>query len=324
MCGIILFIMARRKWHHHVHHFVVPHEGNGFRPGILSTSVIVAVLLIALVFEGMYLVGTKVTIDKTNFLASILPAALVSFTNSDRTALGLEEVEANQTLAAAAQLKADDMAEKGYFSHVSPDGTQPWEWIQKAGYAYTYAGENLAVNFEDSRDVEEAWMNSPSHRANIVKPQYTEVGIATARGTYKGKEATFVVQFFASPKIAAAATVAPTPTPTQVVAEPVPTEATVLGEETAPAPLVSLEDTIVQAAGSPGDTVTTVLAVVAVIVALMLLIALMAHVKLPYIEALGGTLVLLLIVTSMMAFNLLQVPTLEVPTDVAASAVLAF
>ena len=52
--------------------------------------------------------------------------------------------------------------------------------------ALTIAGENLAVNFSDSQDVTNAWMNSPEHRANILNGDFTQIGIATAQGTYKG------------------------------------------------------------------------------------------------------------------------------------------
>lgn len=105
----------------------------------------------------------------------------------------------NDLLSAAAQLKANDMAAKGYFAHVSPDGKTPWYWIDKVGYSYDYAGENLAVNFIDSADVSNAWMASPTHRANILNPVFKEVGTATAVGTYKGRNAIFVVQLFGTP-----------------------------------------------------------------------------------------------------------------------------
>ena len=61
-------------------------------------------------------------------------------------------------------MKAQDMATLGYFAHVSPDGKTPWYWIEKVGYDYQYAGENLAINFSDSKDVTNAWMASPLHK----------------------------------------------------------------------------------------------------------------------------------------------------------------
>jgi uncharacterized protein YkwD len=145
-------------------------------------------------------------------LAAVVAAVLVDYTNDNRAEEGLSELATSTLLESAAQLKADDMAAKGYFAHVSPDGSLPWDWMDRAGYEYQYAGENLAVNFVNSSDVSRAWMRSPTHRANIVSERFTEIGIATSRGQYKGKDAIFVVQMFGSPvgSALAATTTAPT------------------------------------------------------------------------------------------------------------------
>lgn len=310
-----------RKWHEHVKHLVVPHEGNRFRPGILSITAVLAVFTLVLLVEGAYLFATKVEDGRTGLLATVLPAALIQLTNADRASIGVGEVTENPLLTNAAQLKANDMAVKGYFAHVTPDGKQPWYWVEQAGYEYTYAGENLAVNFEDSKDVEEAWMNSPTHYANIVKPQYEEIGIATAEGEYKGKQVTFVVQFFASPKIASAL---PAPEEeTSVAVAPVATpDVTVLGEETVAT--ATIEESVLQAVASPNHTATTALSILALILGLMFLIALHAHFRMPYLEALGGTFAILVFVIGLMAFNSSQMPELEVPQDATAAAILAF
>jgi hypothetical protein len=92
------------------------------------------------------------------------------------------------------------MAASGYFSHTGPDGKTPWQWISASGYQYQYAGENLAVRFINSTDVINAWMESPTHRANIVKPVYTQIGVGVAEGMYQGQPATYVVQYFGTPK----------------------------------------------------------------------------------------------------------------------------
>ncbi len=124
---------------------------------------------------------------------------VIAFANADRVALGAQPLIEDTVLNKAAQAKADDMATKGYFAHVDPSGNAPWVWFKKAGYAYRRAGENLGLNFTDAQSLEQAWMDSPTHRANIVKGAYTRMGIGIARGTYQGKPATFVVQFFATP-----------------------------------------------------------------------------------------------------------------------------
>lgn len=144
-------------------------------------------------------------------LAAVVTSTLVDLTNEDRVEENLPALTVNPTLVAAAKMKAEDMVEKGYFAHTSPEGVEPWHWFSEAGYDFSYAGENLAVNFSDSTNVERAWMDSPDHRANILNGRFTEIGIATAVGTYKGKETTFVVQMFGTPRPVAATPATETP-----------------------------------------------------------------------------------------------------------------
>jgi hypothetical protein len=131
--------------------------------------------------------------------AEVLPAVLASLTNGERQAQDLPTLTVSPILNEAAQMKANDMATNGYFAHTSPDGKTPWYWLEQAGYNYQYAGENLAINFSDSKDVTAAWMNSPTHKANIVKGNYTEIGTGVATGMYQGKETIFVAQDYANP-----------------------------------------------------------------------------------------------------------------------------
>lgn len=141
----------------------------------------------------------KVIADKTGMVALVLSGALVDFTNQDRKLKDISDLKVNPLLAQAAELKAKDMVEKGYFAHESPEGHSPWYWLDQVGYDFSYAGENLAVNFDESIDVNEAWLNSPKHKENIMNGNFTEIGIAVIDGMYKGKMTTFVVQFFGKP-----------------------------------------------------------------------------------------------------------------------------
>lgn len=155
----------------------------------------------------------KLTENK-DLLGAIYSSVLIELTNKDRSTSSLPALTANDTLAEAAKLKADDMVSKGYFAHNSPDGKTPWYWIMKAGYKFVYAGENLAVNFTESEQVENAWMGSPLHRANILSNKYSEVGIAVQEGTFNGENAIFVVQMFGKPTKAKTAFNSPVPAPT--------------------------------------------------------------------------------------------------------------
>lgn len=160
---------------------------------------IAGALALAVLVEAFLLLGGPAFLQKGGGLASVLPGVVALLTNEARTGESLNPLSENALLQKGAQLKANDMAAKGYFSHTGPDGAQPWKWFAQAGYRYEYAGENLAVNFDESEDVVNAWLKSPTHRANILKHNFTEIGVGVATGTYKGKEAVFVVQFFGKP-----------------------------------------------------------------------------------------------------------------------------
>ncbi len=182
-----------------LHRFLVPSEKNGYRPTSLeNTAAGIMLVLIVLTFTIANL-QSILLISSDWFASSILPAALVDLTNVSRSDNELPDLTRSPLLDEAARQKAEDMAQEGYFSHDSPEGVTPWYWFKKVGYQYAYAGENLAVHFSDSEDVVNAWMDSPGHRANILNNHYTEIGIGTAKGTYKGTPTVFVVQLFGAP-----------------------------------------------------------------------------------------------------------------------------
>lgn len=155
-----------------------------------------ALIAIELLFIALTLPSQGPQFD---YLAAVYPKVLVAYVNDAREDAGMPALHTSEALTRAAQLKADDMAQKGYFAHESPGGEEPWDWISKTGYQYRAAGENLAVNFKDSKALHQAWMDSPGHRANIVRSNFTEIGIATSVGTYNGRRVTFVVQMFGTP-----------------------------------------------------------------------------------------------------------------------------
>lgn len=184
--------------------YFIPHPGNDHKPHFLrpkATAVILAAILLA---EIIFLINAFYIYPVSNFLAAILPSVLIEETNTRREGQDLAPLRVSAALENAAQMKADDMVAKGYFSHLTPDGKTPWYFLDKAGYVFSTAGENLAVNFFDSKDVADAWMNSSGHRANMLNSKYTEIGIATAQGIYQGRETVFVVQFFGTPAKATA------------------------------------------------------------------------------------------------------------------------
>ncbi len=139
----------------------------------------------------------SVNFPENIFFADITKTALVNMLNQTRGNSGLPVLTENSKLDKAAQMKAEDMAQKQYFSHVSPQGLTPWYWFLQSGYNYKYAGENLAIGFYDSSEAFNAWLNSPSHRENMLNKNYKEVGTAVLQG-FGENNAFVVVQLFGS------------------------------------------------------------------------------------------------------------------------------
>jgi uncharacterized protein YkwD len=135
---------------------------------------------------------------------------VIQLTNQEREKNGIGILSENSALDQAAIAKANDMFAQNYWAHISPTGKTPWEFIRSANYSYTAAGENLARDFDKSPQVVEAWMNSPSHKENLLSGKFTEIGVGVVSGTLEGKETTLVVQMFGHPSVAFVASTKPT------------------------------------------------------------------------------------------------------------------
>jgi uncharacterized protein YkwD len=197
--------------------YFIPSAENDYTPDLLQRSALFLMALLAI--TTFFASNFYATLwQKSGWLvAAVLPAVIVENTNQERVAESLPSLTRNSVLDAAARLKAQDMAENSYFAHYSPAGVSPWHWFEVAGYEYENAGENLAVYFTDSAAVVDAWMDSPTHKANIVNSKYQEIGVGTAKGVYDGHETVFVVQFFGSKPEAVADTEAVVATAPRVV-----------------------------------------------------------------------------------------------------------
>ena len=123
----------------------------------------------------------------------VSPNPLESLVNAERTKAGKQPFTTSETLRSSACTKADHMLSQDYWAHTSPDGVTPWSFIEKAGYRYTTAGENLAKSYPDDASLVAAWMNSPSHRENVLG-DFKEQGICQKAGTLQGKATTVTVQ----------------------------------------------------------------------------------------------------------------------------------
>ncbi len=180
--------------------YFIPHEENNHKPHFFREGAITVTLVVVMVLL-ISSMGSSYVVKKTDMLASIYASVLVDLTNEDRSESNESILAVNPLLVQAATEKAEDMASKEYFAHTSPEGITPWYWFKKVGYSFTYAGENLAIDFTESEAVQNAWLNSPTHRANILNKNFTEIGIAVKNGKYQGHSTMYVVQMFGTPRV---------------------------------------------------------------------------------------------------------------------------
>jgi len=223
--------------------YFIPHPENDHKPHLLRPRTVAFVILVAVIVESAFILSASYIIPRSKLFGAVVVSALIDGTNAARTDARVPALTENALLDAAAQEKANDMVANDYFAHTSPAGVTPWYWFQNAGYNFAAAGENLAVNFSDSADVTSAWLNSPEHRANILNAGFTEIGMATAQGSYEGHPAIYIVELFGTPAptfglgpTANAATVPAPATSTKPVSkpgEPVKTRASALSTTTA-------------------------------------------------------------------------------------------
>lgn len=183
---------------HQAYHLFLPGHPRHRKAHILRPPafIIYVGFLLFLNLTFQFLVSFKPGI--LGFSSSITNQELADLTNKERTSHGLAPLKTNQALARAALRKGEDMFKNNYWAHVSSTGVEPWTWINQAGYDYQYAGENLAKDFAEPASIVRAWMNSPSHRDNILSDKFTDTGIAVLDGALNGYQTTLVVQMFGS------------------------------------------------------------------------------------------------------------------------------
>lgn len=178
-----------------IRRFLIPVRENNYHPLALRRTALFSYsvfLLILNLFAGQFsfLAASEVAASE------ISTTRLIELANQERSAKGLTTLKTNSKLTAAAKSKANDMFEKGYWAHYGPSGETPWQFILGSGYSYIYAGENLAKDFVTTDAIHSAWMASTTHRANIIKSEYRDIGIAAVSDMLDGEETTIVVQMF--------------------------------------------------------------------------------------------------------------------------------
>lgn len=174
----------------------VPNHTNNYRPHALAHRSLSLYAGVMISVKLLTLFSLDMLPENRAFSSAVTSQNILQLTNLSRQAFGLGPLNENFLLDKAAAAKAEDMIKNQYFAHVSPTGTTAWNFIKGQGYNYIIAGENLAINFYSSEAVENAWMNSPGHKANILNKDFQDIGIGVAQGELKGVKAVFVVQMF--------------------------------------------------------------------------------------------------------------------------------
>lgn len=198
----------------------IPHQANNYQPHILHPK--------RLLFHGGVAVFIKIIV-----LVSLLslPASawltpdvlkeesnkIVALTNNLRLELGINLLKENILLDQAAFNKAQDMMVNQYFAHMSPSKKNMLNWLRDVGYGNAAAGENLAMGFSSADDVVAAWIKSKTHYANLIDPDFKEIGVSMISGVFKDHDTTMVAQYFATPKIIVNAVTPPIVVKTDVV-----------------------------------------------------------------------------------------------------------
>lgn len=206
-------------------HFLTPRHTNNHKAKALHFSSLTTYIALLLVFQIALSTVARFDPQVLGYASNISVGDLLRITNEKRRAAsGLPALALNDQLNSAANAKANDMFANNYWAHNSPSGKDPWSFIISAGYNYLFAGENLARDFGNSQGVVDAWMNSPSHRENIINDKYKDIGFAVVNGKLNGNETTLVVQMFGTksggaPTVAAPQVPVPTPTPVPIPKE---------------------------------------------------------------------------------------------------------
>jgi hypothetical protein len=172
----------------------LPHHGNNHKAHLLKSY---SLFFLCFTFAFLQISLNFFLLSKPavlGFSSQITPERVIELTNKEREKQSLNPLKENKLLSEAARQKAADMFAFNYWSHISPSGRTPWTFFTDVGYKYQYAGENLARDFRDPESVVRAWMESPTHRENVVNAKYQEIGVAVIDGTLQGVETTLVVQ----------------------------------------------------------------------------------------------------------------------------------
>lgn len=189
----------------------IPHAGNGYKPQALHPQRVLFYALSAILVKVLvvaFIVVIPISAWLTPDVLSEQARKIIELTNKIRNNLGVQSLVENNLLTQAAYSKAEDMLLNQYFAHIGPDKKTVKEWLAGVNYKYAVAGENLAMGFSSAEEVVNGWVKSQTHYANIIDPDFSEIGVGMSSGLYENYDTTLVAQFFGSKQPAVSVAVA--------------------------------------------------------------------------------------------------------------------
>lgn len=188
--------MAWKDW-------FLPHKDTHKKAHLISWEALLIYILLFILLQVSFSIIAYTKPGVLGISADIDYKKIIELTNTERQKKGLPLLVENEALDKAAKLKGENMFAENYWAHFAPSGKTPWDFILGAGYKFTFAGENLAKNFYSPTEIVNAWMNSPTHRDNLLNPNYKDIGIAVEEGVLNGQKTVLIIQEFGTTEVLA-------------------------------------------------------------------------------------------------------------------------
>jgi hypothetical protein len=193
-------------------------EENNYQPGLLKPKVC-GILVVLFMVLGL---ANNLFFNQRRVSAlDLTPQNIMNSVNNERSIRNVTTLNPDSRLTKAAEYKAQDMINRHYFSHTDPEGNYIWGTIVSNGYnPYLQLGENLAIEFDSTESLVAAWMNSPTHRANLLNENFRDQGMGVSFGnTSNGEYNSSIANTFGT-LVAKKETPAPAPIPTPLPVTP--------------------------------------------------------------------------------------------------------
>ncbi len=184
-------------------HFFIPHCENNYHPHVLHHKRILFYGFLGIMVKAVAVLTALLLPAQAFVIPEVLVAEqgrIIELTNEIRAREGRSPLSYAEKLGQSSLHKAEDMARNNYFEHIGPDGRRLRDFLRDVQYPYSVAGENLAVGFASPEDAVEAWVESPTHFANLIDADFVDIGVGGSVGMYGNASAVYLVQHFGNPK----------------------------------------------------------------------------------------------------------------------------